>query len=121
MKVPSFFKKNTLGVVLANFAIAIVILVVIGICYFYIYLPNTTCHNCSITVPDLAGMKYDELETFLADHELRFEVEDSVYHEDYPPLTVLRQFPKAGSIVKPNRIIYVSINPVMPPMVPMPD
>lgn len=121
MKIPDFFKKNTLGVVLANVGIALMILIVIGICYFYIYLPNATCHNCSITVPDLAGMKYDELESFLSNHELRFEVEDSVYHEDYPPLTVLRQFPKAGSIVKPNRIIYVSINPVMPPMVPMPD
>jgi beta-lactam-binding protein with PASTA domain len=44
-----------------------------------------------------------------------------VYHEEYPPLTVLRQFPKAGATVKQNRIIYVSINPVLPPMVPMPD
>ena len=121
MKIPNFFKKNTLGVVLANIGLALATIVVISICYFYIYLPNTTCHNCSITVPDLAGMRYDELETFLVDHELRFEVEDSVYHEEYPPLTVLRQFPKAGSIVKPNRTIYVSINPVLPPMVPMPD
>jgi beta-lactam-binding protein with PASTA domain len=121
MKISSFFKKNTLGGVLANMGIAFVILMLIGICYFYIFLPNTTCHDCSITVPDLAGMRYDELEKFLGDHELRVEVEDSVYHGEYPPLTVLRQFPKAGSVVKPNRVIYVSINPVMPPMVPMPD
>lgn len=121
MRLFDFLKKSTLGVVLANLGIAFAILMLIGIFYFYIYLPNATCHNCSITVPDLAGMKYEELEKFLGDHDLRFEVEDSVYHEEYPPLTVLRQFPKAGSIVKPNRIIYVSVNPVMPPMVPMPD
>lgn len=121
MRVLDFFRKNTLGVVLANLGVAFAILIIIGICYFYIYLPNSTCHDCSITVPDLTGMKYEELESFLGEHDLRYEVEDSVYHEEYSPLTVLRQFPKAGAIVKPHRIIYVSINPVMPPMVPMPD
>jgi beta-lactam-binding protein with PASTA domain len=121
MRILDFFKKSTLGMVLANLGVAFGILIIIGICYFYIYLPSSTCHDCSITVPDLTGMKYEELESFLSDHDLRYEVEDSVYHEEYEPLTVLRQFPKAGAIVKPNRIIYVSVNPVMPPMVPMPD
>lgn len=107
--------------VLANLGVAFAVLIIIGICYFYIYLPSSTCHDCSITVPDLTGMKYEEVESFLSNHDLRYEVEDSVYHEEYPPLTVLRQFPKAGAIVKPNRTIYVSINPVLPPMVPMPD
>ncbi|MEI9919773.1 MAG: PASTA domain-containing protein [Bacteroidota bacterium] len=121
MRILDFFKKNTLGGVLANLGVAFAVIIVISICYFYIYLPNSTCHDCSITVPDLAGMKYADVEKFLGDHDLRFEVEDSVYHDQYPPLTVLRQFPKAGAIVKPNRIIYVSVNPVLPPMVPMPD
>ncbi|HMJ67813.1 MAG TPA: PASTA domain-containing protein [Cyclobacteriaceae bacterium] len=121
MKILGFLRKKTLGAVLANLAIAFFLLTLIGICYFFIYLPNATNHGDSITVPDLAGMKYDELEVFLTKYELRFEVEDSVYHGEYPPLTVLRQFPKAGATVKQNRIIYVSINPVMPPMVPMPD
>src|SRR5882672_5848295 len=112
MKFLDFFKKNTLGAVLSNAAIALFTLMVIGILYFYIYLPNSTNHGDSITVPDLAGMKFEDLEEFLKKYDLRFEVEDSVYHEEYPPLTVLRQFPKAGATVKQNRIIYVSINPV---------
>lgn len=117
----SFLRRNTLGALLANLGIALFILGVIAISYFYVYLPNATNHGDSITVPDLAGMKFEELGPFLTKYELRFEVEDSVYHEEYPPLTVLRQFPKAGATVKQNRIIYVSINPVTPPMVPMPD
>ena len=121
MRILGFLKKNTLGAVIANLAIAFVVLLVLSILYFYIYLPNTTNHGESITVPDLTGMKYEELEEFLGSRDLRFEVEDSVYHEEYPPFTVLRQFPKAGATVKENRIIYVSISPVMPPMVPMPD
>src|SRR5690349_3253559 len=110
----NFLKSNTLGAVMANIGIAVCVLVLISILYFYIYLPNTTNHGDSITVPDLAGMKFEELEDFLQKYDLRFEVEDSVYHEEYPPLTVLRQFPKAGATVKQNRIIYVSVNPVMP-------
>jgi beta-lactam-binding protein with PASTA domain len=121
MRITDLFKKSTLGALLANLALAFVVLTLIGICYFYIYLPYTTNKDVTITVPDLAGMRYDELDKFLSDHDLRFEVEDSVYHEEYLPLTVLRQFPKAGAIVKKNRIIYVSVNPVLPPMVPMPD
>lgn len=120
-KVLHFLSKNTLAAVLANLSIALFVLVMISVGYFYIYLPNATNHGDSITVPDLAGMKLEELQPFLTKYELRFEVEDSVYHEEYPPLTVLRQFPKAGATVKQNRIIYVSINPVTPPMVPMPD
>lgn len=120
-KLLTFLSGNTLGAVVANVGIALFTLMLIGISYFYIYLPNATNHGDSITVPDLAGMKYEELEPFLQKYELRVAVEDSVYHEEYPPLTVLRQFPKAGATVKQNRIIYVSVNPVMPPMVPMPD
>jgi beta-lactam-binding protein with PASTA domain len=116
-----FLKSNTLGAVLANIGLAIGVLITISVLYFYIYLPNATNHGDSITVPDLTGMTFEELESFLQKYDLRYEVEDSVYHEEYPPLTVLRQFPKAGSAVKQNRIIYVSVNPVMPPMVPMPD
>jgi eukaryotic-like serine/threonine-protein kinase len=121
MKIKNFLKLNTLGSVLTNLGIAVVALLIIAICFFFIYLPNATNHDETQTVPDLTGMKFDELEAFLSDKEFRFEVEDSVYHEEYPALTVLRQFPKPGATVKKNRIIYVSINPVMPPMVPVPD
>lgn len=114
-------KKYTLGRTLRDFIIVLALLLLIGILYFYVYLPITTDKGVSVTVPDLAGMRYDELEKFVTEHELRFEVEDSVYHEEYPPLTVLRQFPKAGAVVKRHRIIYVSVNPVLPPMVAMPD
>lgn len=121
MRLKDFLKQKTLGALLANVGIALGILLVIAIGYFYIYLPNTTNHGETITVPDLTGMKLEDVEKFLAEHELRFAVDDSVYHEEYPPLTILRQYPKAGAAVKQNRIIYVSINPVMPPTVPLPD
>ncbi|HCW08142.1 MAG TPA: penicillin-binding protein, partial [Cytophagales bacterium] len=50
-----------------------------------------------------------------------YSVNDSSYADTVPPLSVLRQFPAAGSKVKQNRIIYVSLNRLTPPTMPMPD
>lgn len=112
---------NRLGSVLANLAITFSILLLISVCYFYIYLPSSTNHGESITVPELKGMKLEELQSFLSDHDLRYEIGDSAYSEDLPPLSVLVQFPKAGAKVKENRMIYVTINQINPPTVPLPD
>src|SRR5258708_351157 len=98
IKIP--FQDGTLGSLLANVGIVVGIFLLSAIFYFYIYLPGITHHSESITVPDLDGMKVEELQDFLTKHDLRFQVEDSGYSEKKAPLTVLRQFPKAGSKVK---------------------
>lgn len=118
-KIP--YQDSTLGSLLINVSIVIGILLLISVVYFYIYLPNITHHGESITVPDLEGMRVDELNDFLTKHDLRYAIDDSIYSEDFPPLSVLRQFPKAGSKVKEGRVIYVSINRVSPPTLPLPD
>lgn len=104
-----------------NIVIPLGVILLIAVIYFYIYLPAVTNHGESITVPDLTGMQTEELDSFLAEHDLRYSVNDSAYSSEFPPLTVLRQFPKAGSKVKENRMIYISLNRVTPPTLPMPD
>jgi beta-lactam-binding protein with PASTA domain len=94
---------------------------VITLIFFYIYLPVITNHGESLTVPDLQGVSIDELQEFLVDRDLRFEVVDSVYSAELPPLTVTRQFPKPGSKVKQKRKIFISLNSVNPPTTRMPD
>ena len=113
--------SSTLGGMLLNVAIALSTLFVISILYFYLYLPNTTNHGETITIPSLEGMELTKLDGFLSGHDLRYEVSDSSYSEDFPPLTVLQQFPKPGSKVKENRKIYVTVNRITPPTVPLPD
>lgn len=115
------YMNNTLGGILVNILLAGVILATLAILYFYTYLPAVTNHNESITVPNIEGMSFDRLEEFLGDRNLRWEVNDSSYSEKYPPLTVLKQFPQAGSKVKENRKIFISINRVNPPTVPIPN
>lgn len=89
--------------------------------FFYIYLPVTTNHGETITVPNLEGMAFEDLETFVGQRNLRFEVSDSSYSARYKPLTVLSQFPAAGSKVKENRKIYLTVNSFVPPSTRMPD
>lgn len=115
------FQSNTIGSLLTNLAIAFGLLAFLSVFYFYIFLPNSTNHGETITVPDLEGMEMSKLDDFLSNHDLRYEISDSSYSEDYPPLTVLQQFPKSGSKVKENRKIYITLNRVTPPTVPMPD
>lgn len=102
-------------------ALAFLLGTIITLTFFYIYLPATTNHGESITVPDLEGIPVDELQDFLVERDFRYEVGDSVYAENLPPLTVTRQFPKAGSKVKQNRKIFISLNSINPPSTRMPN
>jgi eukaryotic-like serine/threonine-protein kinase len=115
------YNRNTLGGVLIHIMLAGTLLLLLSIFYFYAYLPNVTNHGESITVPNIEGLPVQKVEAFLAKHDLRFEVNDSAYSSQYPPLTVLKQYPSPGSQVKENRKVYVSVNRVNPPTVQMPD
>lgn len=114
-------KRDTLGGVLLHLFLALAALLLLGILYFYAYLPSATNHGESITVPDIEGKPVSELEDFLDKKSLRYEVNDSSYSSEYPPLTVLKQYPRAGAKVKEGRKIFVSINRLHPPTVPVPN
>ena len=115
-------KARSLRDLLIHLGIMVGIVVVLLVSFFYIYLPITTNHGESITVPDLVGMSIDEVGDFLEEHDLRYEViPDSGYSEDQPPNTVLLQEPTAESQVKEGRKIYLTLNAEDPPKVAMPD
>ena len=96
--------------------------VLIVIIVFKVWLPLTTNHGETISVPDIKGMTVHELDEFLGKRNLRFEVTaDSSYSPDFPALAVLRQVPKPNTTVKENRKIYVTLNAESPPEVRMPD
>jgi hypothetical protein len=98
MKVRQYLKKGTVGGLLLSIFIPLGVILTTAVIYFYIYLPSTTNHGESITVPDLTGVQVEELEEYLTKHELRYAVNDSSYSADHPALAVLRQFPHAGSL-----------------------
>lgn len=103
-----------LGVLIGSSALIVIIV-------FYMWLPITTNHGETITVPDIKGMTVDELEEFLNKRDLRYEVtKDSSYSPEEPPLAVLRQVPTPNTKVKENRKIYVTLNAESPPLVKCP-
>ena len=114
-------KANSLKDLYIHLGIIVGLGIVLILSFFYLYLPITTHHGESITVPQLEGVHLDELDEFLLERDLRFEVtEDSGFSAEYPALTVLSQYPKEGKKVKENRKIYVSLNATSPPNVKMP-
>jgi beta-lactam-binding protein with PASTA domain len=106
---------------LKHVSLIIGIFLVLTLGFFYIYLPSLTNHGETITVPDLEGMPMDDLDEFLVERNLRYEVSDSSFSSNYPALTVLSQFPKAGSRVKESRKVYLTVNSFNPPTTRMPD
>lgn len=117
----SLKQPSTVKDFFAHFGIIIGAAIFFIISVFYIYLPVSTNHGETITVPDVVGMTPTELDVFLEKRSLRFEVtKDSSYSPDFPPLAVLRQVPKPNTHVKENRKIYVTLNAESPPLVRMP-
>ncbi|MGB0522862.1 MAG: PASTA domain-containing protein [Flammeovirgaceae bacterium] len=103
-------------------------LIVIGIInlllfiFFAIYLPATTNHGQSLTVPDVRGMSMEESLHFLAKRELRAEYIDTAfsnYNHNYPLDVVISQYPAPNAKVKLNRKIYLTINTAH--QVPLPN
>ena len=115
------FNGSTLGGILIHFVLALLLILTLSVLYFYAYLPSTTNHGETITVPNIEGKSMEEAQAFLAQHDLRFEVSDSSYSSEYAPLAVLKQYPHPGSKVKEDRKIYLTVNRISPPLVPMPD
>jgi beta-lactam-binding protein with PASTA domain len=80
-----------------------------------------TMHDKSLTVPDFRSMTMKEVQRIMSEKDLNFEIKDSVYTPEKPPLTVVDQNPKAGSQVKPGRRIYLVLNTDKAPLVSIPN
>ena len=113
--------ENSKPSFLIPLGIVSLLLLLVLLLFFRVYLPNATNHGEMITVPSLDRMTVEEVEGFLADQDLRFEVSDSTYNEQYPPLAVVAQYPAAGAKVKIDRKIYVTLNRENPPTVMLPN
>jgi eukaryotic-like serine/threonine-protein kinase len=95
---------------------------VIAFIFLKVFLPSYTHHGDTVTVPDLEGFEYRELEDFLTSRKLQYEITlDSGFNSEVQPLTVLKQLPKAGSKVKPGRKIYITLNAQNAPLIRMPN
>lgn len=104
------------GAVFLNLII-ILIIAALGIWIAYICTAIFTHHGQKDIVPGVENMSYAKAVEKLHDHGFKVEIRDSLYRDDLKPGIVIEQFPKAKSIVKPGRKIFLYINAFHPKMV----
>ncbi len=106
--------------VMANIVI-IFIIAALGIYAAYLATALFTKHGRSVQVPGVENLSYTEAISRLHSRGLKVDIRDSLYREDFRPGFVIEQFPKANSIVKPGRKIFLYINAVHPKEVILDD
>ncbi|RZK48480.1 MAG: PASTA domain-containing protein [Pedobacter sp.] len=79
-----------------------------------------TKHGEGLNVPQVKGQSIIQAINQLEEMGLRYEI-DSVYIMDKPPGIVTDQEPSAGTFVKENRTIYLTINATQAPSIKFPD
>lgn len=107
--------------VLLHLVISITILLIV-VFSMVSWLGSYTNHGETVTVPNIKGMKYEELQAYLEDKNLNIKISDSsMFLLDKGPGVVIEQDPQANEQVKEGRTIYVSITRTVPPQVKMPN
>ena len=98
-------------------ALALVALGYIALLFIDVF----TSHGQQVQVPDVRNMPLEKAIEILDDAGLRWEISDSTtFYENYKPGTVIDQDPKAKSYIKKIRIIYLSVNAMHAPIIPLP-
>ena len=107
----SFTKFLTSRVFLKQLAMAL--LAIIVICFIILkWLNITTNHGSFVEVPDLTGKSVETVQIELNDKDLQMEIQDSAnFNPKYPKYSVIEQYPLAGTQVKEDRKIYLTLNP----------
>lgn len=107
-------------IITANLVIIIVVALV-GVAIAYMFTAIFTKHGEETVVPRVENMSYTKAVEMLHAKGFNVDIRDSLYRDDIKPGFVIEQFPKAKSVVKPGRKIFLYINAVHPKEVVMDD
>jgi len=102
-----------------NLIVALISTIVILLLLFY-SLRFYTRHGEALEVPALKGISVDQAIERLENQGFRYQV-DSVYQADKTPGLVIEQDPDAGTKVKQNRTLYLTIITKNAPEVQLPN
>lgn len=86
-----------------------------------LWLDSWTRHGDTISVPAVRTLAYNKAMDILNAEGLKGIVADSVYDNHTAPGTVIEQNPKAGTIVKEGREVFLTIHAFSPKMVTLPS
>jgi eukaryotic-like serine/threonine-protein kinase len=103
-----------------NIVIGLLMAIVVFL-VFVLSLNWLTNHGKSSTVPLVTNKNVDLAIAELKKGGFDVEIQDSVFVDSVPPMTVVKQIPDADEVVKENRTVYLVINRSVPPLVEMPN
>ncbi len=83
-------------------------------------LRTATRHGAKCEVPEFEMLLFNEADSLASIYDLHLILNDSLYAPSYPRGVVIEQIPEAGTIVKPGRAIYITINATQRQMVTIP-
>ena len=98
-----------------------IVFVIVMVLLSQLFLAIFTRHNRELTVPDFTALDMRTVEKVAKNLHLRVEVADSVFVKHLPLGVVFSQNPVAGSRVKKNRRIFITLNSTVPRMVSVPS
>jgi len=79
-----------------------------------------TNHGAYLKVPTVKGKNVDEGVKLLENQGFEVVIQDSLYFEDIPKYTIIKQLPEPDATVKANRTVFLTINRAFPPYIDMP-
>ena len=107
-----------------SFFVNLLLAIVLGLAVLFIFfqlLDRITQHGKYIKVPEIKGKHVDEARRLLEEQGFQVEVQDSVYYDTVPRLSVVKQSPLPNELVKINRTVYLTINRSEAPLVSVPN
>lgn len=118
MKLFKFIASKTFwaNIVLALFTVS---LIVWGL---FAWLGHYTHHDQNIEVPDLRRLSFEEASDMLTDLKLDYSVRDTAeFTTEFPRGSIIAHYPEFGATVKQGRKIKLTINPLKPKKIALPD
>jgi len=103
-----------------NIATAVVLTMVL-FALFILSLNFLTHHGRARAVPMVVGKSFSAAEKILDKEGFDIIIQDSLYVDSLPPLTVIKQVPESDAVVKVNRTVYLTLNRSLAPMIDMPN
>jgi len=89
--------------------VAILIFFGISLLVGFLWLKIYTHHSQALKMPDYTGIAYDDAVKDAKRHKFRMSIQDSMHILGRPGGEIIKQNPNPGSLVKQNRMVYVTI------------
>ncbi len=103
-----------------NLVIAILLALAVIFAFFQL-LDMITKHGEYIKVPEVKGQNIEQAKKILEAQGFEVEVQDSVYYDSLPKLSVVKQSPVPNEMVKVHRTVYLTVNRSEAPLILVPN